>query len=69
MRKPPKLRNRKVKIEIDLKTMQDVNDLISEFREAKAKAKRTGGGYHVGRRNEKGQVIFNIAFPLEECGR
>lgn len=67
MRKPPKIRHH-CKIEINLKTISDVNDLIADLRDARRKAKRTNGEYHVGRKNLDGeQVIFNVGFPIEEC--
>lgn len=56
------------RIEINFSCIQDVDDIISEFRTAKAKAKRTGGIYHVGRCNDNGSVVFNISFPTGECG-
>lgn len=64
MTNPPK---RKRIVEIDLKTMLDVNDLISDLRDARSRAKRTGGEYHIRRESEKGKVIFNISFSHLEC--
>ena len=67
MKKPSKIRHH-CKVEINLSSLIDVNDLIVDLREARRKAKRTGGSYHVGRENFDGErVIFNIGFPTGEC--
>ena len=67
MKIPPK-RNHKCKVEVNLKCIQDVQDMISDLRTTLAKAKRTGGEYVVGRENFDGEkVIFNISIPHEEC--
>lgn len=64
MMKPPK---RKRVVEISLRDTQDIDDLITDLRTAKAKARRNGGEYHIRRENENGKVIFNISMPHEEC--
>jgi len=71
-KKPPSLKELRKKkpacVEINLNGIQDIDDMISDLRNAKAKAKRNGGEYVVGRMNFDGEkIVFNIRISHEEC--
>ncbi len=66
---PPKSFSQRVVIPLD--SIQDVDDLISDLRYAKKKAKQTAGLRRVQRMTpgKENNVTFEIHFPLQECIR
>lgn len=70
MKAPPPLKIKTfTEIRIFFDCIQDADDLISDIKEAKRKAKRSGGAHYVYRTDPKtgNKFLIELRFPFNEC--
>ena len=69
--KPPPIRIKTTAIvKIMFSCVQDADDMIADLREARKKAKKTGGAHYVYRTDPKtgDKFLIELSFPHLECG-
>lgn len=59
----------KTDVTVELDSLQDVNDLLTDLKEAKRLAKRSGGEHYVYRTDPKtgNKAVFKLHFRWAEC--